>query len=148
MGYFSLKGLCTLFSNTSKEDTFEKVPKEPLTTAVPIIKAILEQSDNPEWNALAPRLETYSPHSSGSKECFLYPLSNNDIFVRKSILPEFNQACIDILKTNIDPKQRDKVWDALLQSSEILHGKQEVVKPSISGQKNRPSQPELSYKPL
>lgn len=158
MGCNLLQGLCTLFSNTSKpKPLFEKTAKQPFVDALDSVKKLLEASGEAEWKNLATRLEVASIGTSS--DSFIYPISNREndikkncyteIYIRRSTLNEFNQACIDLLKTNMNQDQRDKVWDALLEGSKILHGDTPPADKTGIEQKKAPqSGQELAYKPL
>lgn len=125
MGCALLRGLCSLFS---EQNPYTKANKQPFLDALAPVKNILEQSTNPHWTALAKRLDTASSSPSGAVEHFIYPINGSkEIYLRKTILNDLQQACKDMkqacvntLKDDVPHDQRDQEWDRLLNASELL----------------------------
>jgi hypothetical protein len=148
------KLLRELFALFSEQKPYIKVNKQPFLDALAPIKNILEQSGNPDWNALGKRLETAPLCSSANVEYFIYPISGSkDIYLRKTILNDLQQVCEDlkqdcvkVLKEDAPHDQRDQAWTRLLNASELLNSC-ELIKTAIQPDK-QPKFPQDSSKPF
>lgn len=148
-----LRGLCALFS---EQNPYIQTKKQPFLDALAPIKDILEQSTDPQRNALAKRLETAPSNTSGEIKHFIYPIpGSKEIYLRKAILEDLQQACkelypvyLDLLQDHSSYDKWNKTLDTVLNLSEILKtGKQADHQPKLK-QSPRYATQSLTYEPL
>lgn len=119
MGCKLLRGLFALFS---EQKPYIKTQKQPFLDALASVKTILEQSTNPQWNALAKRLDTASSSPSGAVEHFIYPINGSkEIYLRTSVLKELETVCEHSLESGLNHDQIAAVCNLLDITATILN---------------------------
>lgn len=153
MGCKLLQGLCTLFS---EQNPYIQTKKQPFLDALAPIKDILEQTTDPQWNALAKRLETAPSNTSGAIKHFIYPIPDSkEIYLRREILEDLQRVCkelhpiyVDLLQDHSSYDKWNKTLDTVLNLSEIIKtGKQADHQPKLKQSPRYPTQ-SLIYEPL
>lgn len=148
-----LRGLCTLFS---EQNPYIQTKKQPFLDALAPIKDILEQSTDPQWNALAKRLDTASPSPSEAVKHFIYPInSSKEIYLRREILEDLQRVCkelhpiyVDLLQDHSSYDEWNKTLNTVLNLSEIIKtGTQPNQQPKFNQSSRFPAQ-SLTYNPL